>query len=244
MILLDPKTAHRFQPDPGSEIVYLLKVPTVADRPKYRHAVRLDKGRRWAPTEMLDALADGVRQIVREDDPQLEPMLAEIAKARLAWTQFADEARGGILTADNPAYEARLRALVPSPMIQEIALAVSDHYPRYETMLADSLVYADIAAGVAARMFLLGWEGGEAPYTRGVGEAPDDVLSQIPLAHLAAIGAEIERLMDPEASTVKNYASGAGTTPDQTVLNGTETPRRNARSKTTSGPATSSASPN
>ena len=55
MILLDPKTAHRFQPDPGAEIVYLLKVPTVADRPKYRHAVRLAQAASGGPSSKCSA---------------------------------------------------------------------------------------------------------------------------------------------------------------------------------------------
>ena len=192
---------------------------------------------------MLDALADGVRQITSEDDPQRAEMLAEIADARQAWRSFGDDARAGILNADEAGYEERLKTLVPSAKIEEIALVVQDHYPRYETMVADSEVYAEIAAGVAARMFLLGWEGGEAPYTRGMGEPPDEVLSQIPLDHLAQIGAEIERLMDPGADKTKNSESGAGTTPGQTASNGTKTPRQSSRLKTTSGPVTSSVSP-
>lgn len=243
-MLIDPRSTHRLEPE-GSDIVYLLRVPTVADRPRYRHAVRVAGGRQWSETQLLDAMADGVREILAEDDPQREDLLAAITDHHALWhSLYADiRSRAISLDSDRDGYLARISELKPPAVIRDIEAVVLDHYPRYASMVADREVYQEIAAVVAARMFLEGWEGGEAPYTRGRGDPPDDVLWQIPMAHLGAIGREVERLLEPEPDRVKNSVSLSGSAPDQAASNGTGTPRRNGRSRTTTGHARSSASP-
>ena len=150
MILLDPKTAHRFQPDPGAEIVYLLKVPTVADRPKYRHAVRTAGGKQWTELQMLGALADGVRAILSEpdDEKRREELLAEIDAYRARMTAFLSEIRAGEIDSESDPVEFLKRVtaeMSPPPMVKEIERVVLDHYPPYAALVADREVYHEIA---------------------------------------------------------------------------------------------------
>ena len=249
MILLDPKTAHRFQPDPGSEIVYLLKVPTVADRPKYRHAVRTAGGKQWTELQMLGALADGVRAILGEpdDQPRRDELLAEIDAYRERMTAFLGEIRAGEIDAESDPVEFLKRVtaeMSPPPMVKEIERVVLEHYPPYAGLVADREVYHEVAGLVAARMFLLGWEGLDAEFRRGRGEVSDDVLNAVPSLHLAQIGAEIERLMEPRTDKVKNSQSHCWFAYRPQVSNGIGTQPENSPSETTGGPVQSSASPN
>ena len=240
-MLIDPRSTHRFEPE-GSGIVYLLRVPKVADRPRFRREVMLENGRQWNVFDMLDALADGVRQCIPEGEAQREGMLAAVEDAVIKWKAIVDY--DGLRADHNLEYRALLEEVNPTPRLKEIILIIRDLYPRYNSMCADNEVYHEIVAAVAARMFLAGWEGGNAPYTRGSGEPPDEILRQIPRAHLMRIGTEIGRLLEPEPDKLGNSSSLSGSAPVQTASNGIGTQPQNDLSPTTSGDAQSSASPN
>jgi hypothetical protein len=57
---------NRFESQDGSGVAYLLRIPRVIDRVKYRHALRAAGAKRWAESQMLDALEAGVKAIMTE----------------------------------------------------------------------------------------------------------------------------------------------------------------------------------
>ena len=256
MILHDPKSTISFKPDEnlGSNVTYFLRTPTVVDRVKYRHAVAAEGGRNWSQLQMLEALEEGLRRILSEpeDKERLDNYVQEVRSYREMISAVIDEYRQESLEIkghENEGDQVELiRILVdrlnPPQIIVDIEQVVIDHYPPYAAKLADQSVYHEYAGLVAARMFLVGWEGLEEEFKRQRNGVPDHVLSYIPTAHLIAIGGEVQRLMEPGVSRLKNFQSRSGGRGDPDRSNGTETPPETDPSQTTTGSAQNSESMN
>lgn len=258
MILHDPATPFRFQPDPTSGTTYLLRTPKVIDRINYRRAVRVSGGIRWSELQMLNILEQSIQRLLidQSDTPYRERMLDEIRSYRTRFSQVLDEFRQGAFDRldeeeSDEAQRAYLRQLMerttPPPAINEaerFVLETEGPAGRYVSMAADRELYPLIAGVVATRMFLIGWEGINLEFkkTRN-GEVPEEVLSQLPTADLIMIGNQVERMLEPTKEQLKNLPSPSGTPGDPTPSDGTETPPLNNPSSMTSGVATSSEFP-
>ena len=250
MILNSPTDVHRLQPDEGSPVAYNLRIPSILDRVKFRHAVRTEGAKQWSQIQMLGVLEDGLKQIMTEpeDHAVRDEHLGVIAEYRARVMAAVDEYR------DIPAFgdddqEAQVKfmndlveRMRPPPVLLEIERVVADHYIPYARMVADREVYQQLAGLIAARQFLVGWEGIDAPFKRTRLGVPDEVLGAIPSRHLIVIGTQIQELLEPSMERLRPLASRSGSEPDQPASNGTETPPERIPSKKTRGTAPSSES--
>ena len=248
-MLNDPKVPFKFQPVEGGP-TYFLKVPTVHDRVRYREELRADGAVRWSELQMLTALADGVRELLKadEDTAQRDDLLLEIDGYRERLSGFAIAVRDGEVDQSDPiAFLRRVAAETQAPQrLMSLREIVAEHIPAFKRMLGKNEAYSAHAGLVAARMFLLGWEdvvdydGSPAPFRRTLAGVPDEILRPVTLETLSAIGAQIEQLIEPPQARLGNFLSGSGMRSDRTPSSGTRTRRQKTRSMTTAGPAPSS----
>ena len=204
MIVPDPSLPHRLEVAEGA--VYLLRVPTVADRARFRRAVRKAKGRRHGVYELLDILEDGVRAIVPK---AMEQHLAVVTDYRAQLQAFQEQAKS---RGNGQATET----LKPPAIFREIERVVEDHYEPYLDAVADNAAYPYVVGEVATRMFLIGREGWG-------GELSEQVLAQIPSWHMFTIGAEVESLLEPNQDDLKNSPSPSGGRRGHKPSSGTQT---------------------
>jgi hypothetical protein len=244
MILNNPKAPVRLAPrgeDDGP--VYYLRVPTVFDRSEFRRGLARRKAQQWTALDLLDAFDTGLRRILHEpgDKKELDSLLNESAKFRENVAAFFEDWREGGLDELSPERQAKeLDRTVMPPRLSAAAEAVADGHEPYQRMLADNLVYSERAGLVAAQLFLVGWEGVEVEFERGLGGVSDAMLEAVPVVDLIAIGAQVGRMIWPPRSRLKNSPSVSGRSGDQTRSTGTRTQRQKSRSPTTSGAVTSS----
>lgn len=243
MILNDPKTPVKFQPEENVEIFYWLKVPTVSDRVRFKHAVRAEGGKVWSEIQMLDMLEQGIRAVLNEEEDQykVEEYVADIiAHKKQIESVLADYRQGPAEGVDVNLMEylQDLSARMVAPKkIKEIERIILEHYEPYASMVADREVYMEISGLVAARMFLVGWEGINTPFKRTRMGVSDEMLMNVPPVHLSLMGAHIQSLMEPEVGRLKNLASRSGMRGDQDRSNGSQMPQENDPSSMTSGSA-------
>jgi hypothetical protein len=179
----------RFTP-PGeqgeSPPVYVITAPTLMQRAAFRRDVAAAGARYPGQDEMFRALREGIRAAVEED---AQPALLEkLDAAEAAGSGLAEDAE---LARD----------------LAEIETAMRRHHPPYAALEAERAYWLSIAPIVAARHFLRGWEGVEAPFRRQNGLVPEDLLAQLPDATVEAIGWEAIALMSPSRVQAKNSAS-------------------------------------
>jgi hypothetical protein len=247
VILNDPKSVVEFQPDKDSPIVYLLKVPTVVDRVRYRRAVRAEGGKAWSELQMLEAMEDGLRKILvePEDQQKLEELVAAIVTYRGNISEVLDEFRKEIIEEESSEDQVEfIRGLVarmePPVEVREIERIVFDHYLPYAEMVADRDVFQEISGLVASRMFLAGWKGLDVPFKRTKTGVSDEMLGHLPRIHLAMIGAHVQQMMEPNINQLKKSPSRSGGRGDPDRSSGIETPQESDPSRTITGPAPNS----
>jgi hypothetical protein len=228
-VLIDPKKPHPFTPaahisrPEGERVTYLLQVPTAPDRPLYRRARVVAGARTYTEFEIVAGLADAVREVNAGDELADEREraleLVEAQRQKMAAWVMARNA-GDVSRFNDPDGFMRsyFEAFTPSPEVLALQRAVVDGSARYASMLGDRLVFREMRGLVAARLFLVGWEGlrdpvagGPAVFGRGVAGVPVEVLSLIPTADLEAIGDEIDRLLEPGDSLRGNSRSPSST---------------------------------
>lgn len=211
-MLLDPRTTERLE---IGDRVYLLKVPTVAERVKWRRATAAAGGKQHSQLAMLDLISETVAELMAEDVPEVrQAVLDKIAAHRenlrtwataLVEGKFdgadADEALRGELDAGLEKINAGAKGLA------EIELAVSEYSARYRSMISDNRFYSSIAGIEGARLFLRGWEGIEGKPVSDAGGLKETSMAKIPEADFAEIGAKIETLTRVSDAKRKNSGS-------------------------------------
>lgn len=244
-MLHDPKMPFRFQPDGESGPCYLLRVPTVADRGRFKHALLMaDRPvQSWSGMEILNALEAGVNEVLThpDDAEKRDTLLAQITDYRERFKQFALACSNGeVDQSDEEAFLAQAReAMDVPPEIEEAVRILRPHVPQLKSMLADNATYHEDSGLVAAKMFLMGWEGIDAPFRRTAAGVPEEILAPIPVAHLTRIGIQIKQLLEPPQAKMGNFSLESGSHPGPTPSNGTGMPLPSDPSLTTIGVAQS-----
>ena len=190
-----------FEPASGSARKYVLRRASVADKMRFHSEVRRAGGRQWGMVEILEAVRDGVRQILPEGDEDrldYEGLIqAQLDKFDLFRHAVDDDERGRLL----------VDAFDIPPLLEDLSATVERHYPRLAGMNADNLAYPGVAGAVACSMFLVEWEGVNAPLVRRLGKLSDESLNAIPADDITAIGYRVQAEM--AASENEKKASGA-----------------------------------
>jgi hypothetical protein len=238
-MLNDPKVPFRYQPEETGPI-FLLKVPTVADRVDYRYELAKAGVRRWSDLAMLDALADGVKVLLpSETDAQRESLLTEIEATKQRITDFLIDARDGRIDRQDEKKFAELwkQAVSMPESLLAVEFIIADQVPSYAYKAADREVFDHKRGLIAAKRFLIGWENLDAPFHRTLVGVPEEILAPLKRAQLEAIGWQIEQLLEPSQDALGNWRSGAGYSPAPTPSpNGTGMPLESIPSSTTTGP--------
>lgn len=231
---------------PGSTVpvecggrAYQVAVPSIADRARFAREVRVAGGRNHSRPDLLALLERGVIACLDESDPLRAAYLDMVAESRAAVQAAVDAYNDESL---DQTERNRLMVegfVVVEPALADLAAMVERVYLPYREAVADNLVFADIQAMVAARLFLAGIEGGEGPFKRGFNGVTDEVLAGIPPADLAAILRCVLGMMEVRPDEKKD--SGKSTTGEATPSpsGDTRTPARKPRS-TRPTPGTSS----
>jgi hypothetical protein len=224
---------------PGAERVYLLKIPALLERAKWRSAIARAGGRYHGQIALLDCLRDGVATLMKDSPEALVgALLGRIEKHRdnLLGVHVSAMAMGEAATdEDRAAFQAAIERLGESGRdLAVVEMEVVQNYPRYAAMVADDQIFWQIAGIEGARLFLQGWEGIDAPFRRLANVIADAVLENIPEDDLSAIGRKLDELSRLSDRTRKNFSTPSSTPSGGEISNLTNT--------ATSGTAPSSSS--
>lgn len=233
-ILLDPARPVEFQPRPAGP-TYLLRVPRLVDREEYDRAVRLRRARKWF---FWDFQAGIVRAIERlRDAGGYDAPFADWLAALEAYQARVREAAARRDELDTAETRQELGlALTAPPVVQTIVELARDVDEDVAAMQADNELF-DLSSGtVAARLFLVGWEGdGLGPFKRDPRGATEETLWQVPEADLVAIGYRVRELLQPRPARLGNSVSASSATPSQDISAGATTPPTGPSAAATAG---------
>lgn len=235
-IVLNPAQPVEYRPrDDGP--TYFLRIPTVADRIKYGHALRARKARFYGNIALMDQVRNGLLALLPGDEN------AEAREAGIVLTDaYSANLREAVEARQQLKSEGTDKAFAEALTIpDELAALMDEVADRYEPLrnaLADNAVYWSWAGLEAARMFLAGWEG-LGPFKRGLSGPTEETLAQIPPMDLEMLGVRIEQLMQPDEARTKNSVSPSSTPSELAISeDSSATPRK---SRSAAEPATGSA---
>jgi len=234
-IINNPAEPVRFVPAGQDElpeeqrVVYLLKVPTVWDRISFESQLAARGARQYSLAALI-ARARGIYAGMESGGP------AEVVAMLDDFAAFLREMAATIRKHDASTEEGQNAILDQSRRLGEFDAtlapffdAVAEIDPVYARMRADNVAYPMIAAAVAAKKFILGWENLPVEFRRGSDGLPDDLLGRIPEGDMLQVSARLKDLLRPSETSLKNSvspSSGAGITPSSEMaqaMNGSET---------------------
>jgi hypothetical protein len=215
-ILVDPGKPVPFQPRGEEGPTYFLRVPTAEDRADWRALLDEHRARRHSVYSLVEAAKDCIKELLADEEPDREAMLAELDAYRDGIDEAAKAARDGQQGADD---ELR-SALDGTPVVQDILEQLNDfpgdrdEWPRsvqiYRKRRAENESFYDRRGKAAASAFLVGWEGIDAEFKKrgAFSTVPTkETLAKIPANDLASIGGRIDELINLTEDRVGNSSS-------------------------------------
>lgn len=197
---------------------YYFRVPRVADRPAFRHALSEAGARQHSDLDLMDTMRSFIaRHLAADEDAAQRERLLGIVDAHVSKIEgFRDQVSLGAFTypaghdregeQDADAFlHAFQAAFMPSEEMKELELAVAEFCPRYRLQCADKAVFGQRRGLVAARLFLTGWNnvfradnGDPVEFKAGRdGRVLESLLDHVPTAHLVELGARLDGMMEP-----------------------------------------------
>jgi hypothetical protein len=231
----------------GGRLSYTLRTPTLYDRVKLDRAIAAAGGVTHGVLEMIRALLRGVDVVMAESDADDRARTRALVQAHEAdWIAYYENLRDGAFEdgafdgeagdGDSGTGAAAFAAATAAIQAGGIDLAAIDRsvavaYRPYGSMVADNMVYHQIAAIESARLFLAGWSGAELGTLHRVKEGvTDDCLMRIPEGHRAEIGQAVQRLLRPTRPEEKNSPSPSSTPSARGNSTASKTPPRSGPS--------------
>jgi hypothetical protein len=218
-VLRSPDEIVRFQPRPDGP-TYLLRVPTVYDRPAWRKEIRRMGGRVWTATELATTLRAGIDAVLKRDDETDEER-----EERERWLGYVDEYKAGLQAAierwqaekSDEADQEWRQALKMRPELEVIADQSAAEYQPYSDRVSDNESFREVSGMAAFKLFARGWEGENLPPFRRAHDGPDpSLMRRVPFGDYMAISGEVDRLMSPQEEQAKNSDSESGASQNQT----------------------------
>lgn len=184
MIALSTAEPVRFTPPfmaaKADAPVFLIRPGSVVERAQLEAALAAPpyNAGRVFPWDLADAAADAARALLTGDDlGQVLDALAAM-KASLGVGDLPDDQRQLLIGIDD---------------------ALTTQWPEYAALRQQEARRNELLPLLAAQRFLVGWEGIEAPFTRGKdGRASDDALRILGQFFLPLVGREAYRLLYAE----------------------------------------------
>lgn len=226
--LLSAHTPARFVPagQAGAEadhIAYLVDVPTILTRARFRHAVRAQGARAWSPADLSAQLRDEVAELLA-DAQDADPR----AKALAAIDAFDAVFAGALDSGQGLVPDGDMVAVLRN--YEDVVAAVESAGGRYARMKADNGLWSEIATFEAARHFLAAAENIDLPAARRAdGTWPTAVLESLPPDHFAGLGGFIMTLFSPNRDEEKNSGSPSDGASARPISTARKTPRKKAR---------------
>ena len=208
----------RLELDPAGGIparAYLLKIPALLERAKWRAAIARAGGRLHGQLALIDCLRDGVASLMKDSPEALVGALLdriEKHKENLLAVHTSALGMDAANEGDRQTFAAAIERLGESG--RDLAVVESEvvqNYPRYAAMVADDQTYWQIAGVEGARFFLVGWEGIDGPLRRLGNATADASLELIPEGDLDVIGRKLDELSRLSDRTRKNSSSPSST---------------------------------
>ena len=193
----------------GSERTYRVRVPTVMDRAIYDREVRRAGGRQWTTVQLLDALEEAAREILAEQADVRERMLGEIDDVRALVAIFSARLSAGELADRTALLAAADEMNRRTPFFVMWERRLGDQHQPLQDMMSDNGSFERIAAAIACRMFLVGWNA-DVPFVRTRDGVPDAILSGIPSRHVEAIYRRVAALLEPTEAMGNSSGSPSG----------------------------------
>lgn len=182
----------------GREIVYHLRVPSIAERQRFRRDVIAAGAHYPGESELYDAMREDVRALIHPDD--VDRLLALIDACDAEQDALL---AGGDATAIVGADGARTMRLLERELRRAGA--------AYAALVADRSYYVEIATVMAAGRFLDRVDGLDIALERRGSVLSDAALDALPAGHAAAIGLKALGLLRPDRSAQKNSPSSPNT---------------------------------
>jgi hypothetical protein len=186
MLPTSTKVPDRFTPD-GADITYLIQVPDLVAKARYRRAMKSIGGRIWPRSVMAGAAKD-----------EIEAASPENAAALLAicerYTQMSDDLPDG-----------EKQEIVTVWM--ELSRVLHGSGGGFAAMVADNEFWMEISPLIATRCFLIGTD------SLALKRGPDGLIpaqtleSAVPVDHIGPIGWRALSLFEPTEAETKNSAS-------------------------------------
>jgi hypothetical protein len=231
-MIRDPKVPFPFKPREDGP-TYLLRVPTVADRVRFRRSRVAAGARRWSNMALVRIAREGVTRFLPDDRGNLarEVLTTYLHEASEA---LAHRERNPGIAADN----AFLEAVTFGVDMLRLLNLIAENDREFAQACGDNVVHDEIVGQVAARMFLVGWDRPE-PFEKDLEGPSESTLAMIPTADFEAIGREIMPLVEPGEARMGNSPSPSSTPSKEAESSSAGTgSRRNGRSKAATGTAT------
>lgn len=197
---------------------YFLRLPQLAERARFHHAVASQGVKRWPLYELLAAVRRAVIALrdagETEADFQGWLELLDAYAERVDRTAAAMRAGGGA-----EVREAFLAALAPPAEVEVIIGLARETALEVAKVIADNECFDLVAGTEAARLFLTGWAGeGLGDFKRGPGGATDRMLWQIAEFDLLAIGYKVRELLEPRPEQLGNSPPASSGSPSPASL--------------------------
>lgn len=203
MLPVDNGTPVRFDP-PGlaaSGGYVWLKIAGLIERAEWHRQVRAAGAQSVADRMLLDALRVAVQ--AEEDAGTFSAAVADAA--RLDLDRFGEQPLAILNAEDMAAYNDMARFMI-------------HRHPRFAALHSDRLHWNDIAPVIAARMFVVGWEGVDGAFERKHGFTSDATLKRLGLVAMEQAGWQAITLMHVPEEVAKNSASPSPWPSPQTAL--------------------------
>jgi hypothetical protein len=222
---------------------YTLRTPTLYDRVRLDRAIAAAGGVTHGVLEMIRALLRGVDVVMADSDAADRDRTRALVQAHEAdWIAYYETLRDGGFedeASDGEAGDAGAGAFAAATAkiqagavdLAAIDRSVAVAYRPYGAMVADNMVYHQIAAIESARLFLTDWRGAELGTLHRAREGvTDECLMRIPEGHRAEIGQAVQRLLRPTRPEEKNSPSPSSTPSARGNSTASKTPPRSGPS--------------
>jgi hypothetical protein len=199
-MLLDPTKPVSFKPREDGP-TYLLRVPTVADRPAFRERVAERGARYWYNAALVKLAREGFVELLPGEEGDGARALADAYQARVT---AAFEARK-----ESPGQEADAELLAALVIPDDLVSLMNELLPLYAPLRraqAQNMSFHEKQGQAAAEMFLVGWEGlGE--FKRTLSGLTEATRAQIGTFDFEQIGMKVVEMMEPTEARLGNSGS-------------------------------------
>lgn len=192
MIPISSKHVDQFEYD---GVTYQIATPKLLTRAAFRRAVSALGAVYHADTALLNAVRDGIRECVADD--QQADLLSVIDSYEYQRDQLME-------LGEDASDEDKAEFEDLADQLSQIEAFMTREYSHYSEMVADRVHWLSVAPILAFKHFVTGWEGGDVVFKRRAGQVDDAVMEALPPDHIETVGWRAITMMSPNKDQEKN----------------------------------------